>query len=69
MEYQWYFGFWCYLWIGTVDFQARVHKYTVHFNPYYGTTPVSGVQLVWQYVDNLLLSDYRGNPSTGLVGS
>ena len=51
--------------VGTVDFQARIHKYIVHFRPYYGAGPVGGVQLIWQYVDSLLLSDYRGVPTTG----
>jgi len=51
--------------LGTVDFQARVHQYDLHFNPYYGPGPVTGIQLVWQYVDSLLLSDYRGVPTTG----
>ena len=51
--------------IGTIDFQARVHKYILHFRPYYDAGPVGGVQLIWQYVDSLLLSDYRGVPTTG----
>lgn len=39
------------------------------FTPYYGTTPLAltDFQLIWNYVDSLLLKDYRGVPTTGFA--
>ena len=55
--------------LGTIDYQARIHKFNVSFTPYYGTAPLAltDFQLIWNYVDSLLLKDYRGVPTTGLV--
>jgi hypothetical protein len=33
--------------------------------PYYGNSTTGGVQLRWNYIDTLLLTDYNGNPVTG----
>ena len=52
---------------GTIDFQARVHKFDVVFTPYFGNTSVAGDQLIWNYVDTLLLYDNRGVATTGLA--
>lgn len=52
---------------GTVDYPARIHTFNMSFTPYYGTTPVSGDQLVWTYVDTLLLYDNNGVLTTGFV--
>ncbi|EPS35907.1 hypothetical protein H072_10638 [Dactylellina haptotyla CBS 200.50] len=48
---------------GTTNFQPRVHKYTFNFTP----KPSSATpNLVFDYLDTILLTDPNGNPMTGL---
>ena len=51
--------------VGTTDYAARIHTFKIEFTPYFGTTPVDGDQLVFTYLDTLLLYDNRGVITTG----
>lgn len=52
---------------GSVDYTARIHRFSVSFTPYYGSTPVplGNDQWVWTYLDSLLLKDQNGVLTTG----
>ena len=52
---------------GTVDYQTRIHKFKLSLRPYFGDAPVTGHQLVWTYLDSLLLYDNNHAPTTGFV--
>jgi hypothetical protein len=52
---------------GTTDFAARIHSFKIEFKPYFGTAPVDGDQLVFTYLDTLLLYDKRGVITTGYI--
>jgi hypothetical protein len=67
MEYQRYKDPEIGLTLGTIDFQARIHKFHMEFKPYYEAAPVplSNDQLIWTYLDTLLLYDNLGVATTG----
>ncbi|KAK9472482.1 esterase-like activity of phytase-domain-containing protein [Dipodascopsis tothii] len=48
---------------GTLNYIPRIHQYQIQFNPLASS---SEANLIWTYVDTILLTDPEGSPMTGL---